>query len=324
MKIVEFGISMAVVLFCAVLIFFATDVRARDTDELCWKWVVGQSRVYCLTVERHQRAKADRTFTTRLKVNAVLKLTARSEDAGVAVVDMKFESLRIEQHAGKTHYLYDSKTPAKPGDSENLWALAAARIISSKFEFQQGSNGEISDLRGFDENLDALLKTKRHIAKDTAFQVKRVFANTEFMRILNNSFNILPERAVSEGDTWERTEDIDLGIGLTVRRNEKYVFEKKNYGGRAGIMRVTMTGNMALPAGSDGVVVLPGGSACVRLGENSLFGEGLFSNVSGDLIKQECKGVLRLETVLSSTEDAGADRSVRSDLSQTFKMELMP
>jgi len=308
-------------MLCVVLVaaVFGLDaVAGADRVLPVWKWNRGVSRKYKLRIDREQNVRAENEFGTRLSMDAVIVLRCVGELGDRARMEMAFERLAIERHAGREHYRFDSEKKLRASVEKSVWASAGRAVMATNAQFRIESSGTISAVEGFDRTLGPILKQVNPADRREAFQIVGLFGGRGIKNLLSGWLGVLPEDPIGRGDTWTKKRRIDLGMGGEIERVENYVFDGL---ARDGALEISMRGDVSLADG--GEFDLPEGEVVTEISESDFTTRTLFSLEEGAILEQVRKGELDLKIKVMRPESGEAGQITTARLRQRIEFGMV-
>jgi len=302
-----------------VLTLFAI-VALQCAAETRWRWDEDQSRSYELRIVRSQNALADRNYRSRLKVRALLGFQSSKKSAGESpTLHMRIEQLRIERQAGKSYSFFDSEADLSDSGSESAWATLGRALLANDYLMRQTPAGALELLEGTSEGGGLAFESALENNPREAFILLQVFGDHRLTQLLNSLIYVLPDIMTTETKSWSRSEEVDLGFDVVVRRDMDYTIEKSDDDN----VWIDIAGGIGTIDGEDGLVELPGGSADVRIEDSSIDGKSIFSNSKGCISKSELHGKMDMKMIVKDKNNPGKSSEVRSRLVQDASLKLI-
>ncbi|MGQ0633021.1 MAG: DUF6263 family protein [Planctomycetaceae bacterium] len=160
--------------------------------------------------------ETDTSSETRTTVS---RATSRPDNAGQVRVVEKVGSLQITMRVMGTDYTFDSANPDKSGDSpfemfRPVHKGQATRTTTTVFD----KDGSIVTIE-FDQ--DVLGNLPEEVKKIVASQLDV----QKLKESVNEQLKSIPSDPIKTGDTWERTQKVNLGAGQVMTFSTKYTYE---------------------------------------------------------------------------------------------------
>lgn len=300
----------------ALLALFALTCAA----ETKWRWNGGQSRSYELRIVRSQTALADRSYKSKLSARAALGFRAGTSAEDYPTLQMKIGQLLIERRAGKSYSFFDSEADCSDGENDSAWETLGRALLANDYTLSQTPAGAIKLLEGTGESGGRAFESALDSNPREAFLLLQIFGDRRFTQLLNSLMHVLPDDRAAEKTNWSRSEDVELGFGVVLRRSMDYSIE--NAGDEQ--LFIQIAGRVEPTEGSEGSIELPGGSADVQITANSIKGQAVFSNTEGCISEIELHGELDIKMMVQDKSSPGRANEVRSRLVQDASLKLVP
>ena len=170
----------------------------QDKVDLRWKWQKGQELVYkssqkTLMEFGGQPMDQQMGYTYSMTVTDV-------SDAGEATIQVKYIAVVTKGVGPQGEFEYDSERD-KEAPQEGPAALQA-RMVGQSFTMKMNPLGRVTDVKGYDKVLDAMIKGAGEEAAPMKMQLKQMFNNDTFKGMMQQMAPPLPEEKVAQGDKW--------------------------------------------------------------------------------------------------------------------------
>lgn len=123
------------------------------------------------------------------------------DDAGQATVETKCVAMSAKGSGAAGEYDYDSEkdkeAPANPQ------VAMMAKMVGQTFTMKMTPAGKIVELRGYDKLVDQMLKDLGDEAGPMKEMLKQMLSDDTMKSMMQQMAPMLPEKAVSKGDTWK-------------------------------------------------------------------------------------------------------------------------
>lgn len=173
-------------------------LSAQDKVELRWKWEKGQELVYKSTQKTvmefgGQPLDQQMGFTYSMTVSEV-------SDGGEATLLVKYLAVTTKGMGPGGEFEYDSeKDKEPPADGP---AALQARMVGQSFTMKMNPMGRVTDVKGYDKVLEAMMKGAGDDTGAMRAQLKQMFNNDTFKGMMQQMAPPLPETKVGKGDAW--------------------------------------------------------------------------------------------------------------------------
>jgi hypothetical protein len=176
--------------------------------------------------------------------------------------------------------------PGLGGVGEKIKGAKITAVLDDKME--------VTKLIGYEKFLDKIAGDDDNLRT----QLQAQFSEASVGQMVSQAFTAVPPKAVSEGDTWNRTTKVPAaGLGdATVK--EKYTFD----GISNGLAKISVVGDMTFKAGKGGVPGLPPGVKVSRFSmkADKYTGTQLFDVKAGRLKEGKVDMVMRGSLAMSA------------------------
>lgn len=144
--------------------------------------------------------------------------TLKVDPQGNMDVKVRYQSVQYKQKSPMGAVDYDS-TKGQP--ATDPMAKSFAGLVGQGFEMTMKPNGEVTDVRGVDEMMNAIIKAlelpdgpmKEMVAK----QLKEQFGTEALKQNMQNMSGILyPEKPVEVGESWAKQFEVKSGFRMTL------------------------------------------------------------------------------------------------------------
>ncbi len=156
--------------------------------------------------------KAETIVTTKSSVG-------KKNENGLVPVKAKVETMQVTMDVQGNEYTFDSANPDDKGTSplEMLRDVHKA-IIGAETTLLIDKEGRVSEVQRPDIGLDSANEVVKQLASS---QLKPEYLKQQ----ANQAIEQLPSQAVKMGDTWQRTESVDLGGSQIMTFKKRYTYE---------------------------------------------------------------------------------------------------
>lgn len=180
-------------------------------EKLAWKFKEGD-KFYVeetATVKQTTKVLGNTELKEEIQTNLMSFLVMKKTADGVVLVQT-IEETKIDRIQGK----------GDPGEADTLEKMRGA-----KFTITLNNKGQITKFEGYDDFIAKLSKGDAEVEK----VLRAILPADIFKKTAEQSFSILPGKAVSKGDTWDREMSISMGpLGsLKVKNSFKYEGKEK-------------------------------------------------------------------------------------------------
>lgn len=221
------------------VVVLAGIAAAQETEgeavRLEWKIEEGRALRYALT----QVVEGD-FQGTKVAVRAGFEITVkldRVEEEG-AKGTLQLDRLRYKV-SGFAEEEYDSAVPAK-GEEADATQKLLEELIGKKVRLKLSREGRILELEGFDRIVRDAMKKAGHPEGGVGPIVEQFLKDKRMKTILQESFGLLPEKAVKVGDTWESDSVLSVPmLGEMKLANTMELQGVSEDGGRASVGQKT-------------------------------------------------------------------------------------
>ncbi len=188
--------------------------KASAADPLRWKFTKGKSYSYVVTQQLKNKAEVG---GQSIDSNTVQKMTMLWEvkdvdPKGVAAMDQTIVrvEMSVESPQAKVTVDTDSKDEAQ-GPAAQLKTVFAA-LVNKPIHVKMTPRGEITDVTIDPQMLEGF----------KAFSggpMGEMFSEKGLKEMTGQATLVLPEKALSKGDTWDATKRIEMPLGTMVMKN---------------------------------------------------------------------------------------------------------
>jgi hypothetical protein len=171
---------------------------AQDKIELRWKWQKGQELVYkssnkTLMEFGGQPIDQQMGYTYSMTVTDV-------SDGGEATIQVKYLAVVAKGVGPAGEFDYDSEKD-KEAPKEGAAALQA-RMIGQSYTMKMNAQGRVTEVKGYDKVLEAMMKGVGDEAGPMKAQLKQLFNNDVAKGMMQRQVPPFPEGRVGKGDSW--------------------------------------------------------------------------------------------------------------------------
>jgi hypothetical protein len=170
----------------------------QDKVELRWKWQKGLELVY-QSSNRTLMQFGGRPIDQQMGYTYSMTVTNLSE-SGEATILVKYLAVVAKGAGPGGDFAYDSEKDKEP-PAEGPAAMQA-RMIGQSFTMTMNALGRITEVKGYDKVLEAMMKDLGDDAGPMKMQLKQMFNNDIFKGMMQRMAPPLPEGKVGKGDTW--------------------------------------------------------------------------------------------------------------------------
>ncbi len=148
------------------------------------------------------------------------KLPDNSTDYKVKIMRVK-----IDQSTADGGLKFDTDTDEPKNQQERIYAGLKGAIMRMKID----ENGLISDFSGADKMLDKMFEELPGSQLETLKKtMKAQFGNAAYQEIMQDFISFYPDKAVTVGDTWERSIKRSAAVGMDIKTT--YTLTKRSKG----------------------------------------------------------------------------------------------
>jgi Family of unknown function (DUF6263) len=217
-------------------LLLASSARAQDAEKvtLAWKFAKGD-------VLRYEMGNdiTTKVGDTEMKQELRFWLAIEPRDVtadGTATIDFRFERVRVKA-SGMSEYERDSdkKEGKREGDEEadadptaQLVKLAG-RSVTAKVD----ARGRVLEAAGLDKIIDAM--------GEGAAVFRQFLGEGQIKEIIQASFQVLPERAVATGDTWDYTLEVQTPALGAIKSKSRSTLRETKDGRKSALIRTVST-----------------------------------------------------------------------------------
>jgi len=170
----------------------------QDKVDLRWKWQKGQEYVY-KSSQKTMMEFGGQPMDQQMGYTYSMTVTDVS-DAGEATIQVKYIAVVTKGVGPQGEFEYDSERD-KEAPQEGPAALQA-RMVGQSFTMKMNPLGRVTDVKGYDKVLDAMIKGAGEEAAPMKMQLKQMFNNDTFKGMMQQMAPPLPEEKVAQGDKW--------------------------------------------------------------------------------------------------------------------------
>lgn len=275
---------------------------ANAADSLRWKFSKGQKLNY--TVTQLTAVKADikgQAFET--KIDQVMEMTWEVKDvdsSGTAQMDQTIDRIVYTMKAGGGVAVeIDTKKESAPeGPSAKLAAMFRG-MTGSPTALKMSARGEVSDVKVSPKMVAAIQNSGAPAGATDAFSEKGL------RDLMTQATIVFPEKALSRGDTWNQTKNVNMPFGTMVLDNT-YTYE----GPSDRTDKIGVAVKIAIEPKEDSPIA-------IKVASQDSKGVFHFDSNAGILRGSELTQKMRLQLKV-------ADGELMQDVESTVKMEQAP
>ncbi len=209
-------------LVLAILVVGRVSASGEDAVHLRWQLTPGKTFYQEMLTDQNVVLTAQGKETTN-KTRQTIYLSWTPEkalDDKGWIVRQKVLGLKMEMEFLGQKLEYDS---SNPGAAPKQLADAMAPLIGAEFRLTIGPNWKVTQLEGYKELLDKLGQVNPRLKQMLA----ATMTEDALKYVSDQTFALLPGKAVKKGDSWEMASKVPLGAvgSLEVRRT--YTYEGK-------------------------------------------------------------------------------------------------
>ena len=313
-------------LLCTAILLSLTTLpgRADDGISLQWKWEKGRVLRYRMIQEHRQMAPGTIAETvTRQTVVLREEVTDVTED-GVATVQTSFEAVRMEMDTPSGKMSYDSANPSDLVKASTFMFRPNARLANASFTMKLNREGKVLELSGFEKTMSGLLPPEQEggaIAAGMNAQIKHMYSDQSMKQMMDTSLNILPDRPVAAGGTWNRQISAEMPVIGTMTEQGTYTLERVDEKEGQKVAHITSKAQLSMNAPAPYAGML---KSSMKSGATS--GEIDFDIEQGCLLRQVQNIRMEIETTLlgPSPVSAPGRQTTTRRLNQTITLEWLP
>jgi len=275
-------------------------VGARAQEKLRWKFNAGDQ----LTLKVVQEVGMETTmFNQPIKMNTNMEMelgwTVESVDEqGLANITLSIDRVRISMAApGMEKTAYDSGADAEPAGDAIPLATSIEPILGVKINQKMNARGEVIDVSLSPAAEKAFAKLPG------GSQYRQIFSKSGLKQLSGQAGMLLPEEAVSKGDTWTQKSETALPMGQ-FNATAQYTYEGQEAVEEKALDKIAV--NLTLAFGNDGKISVRTGAgeveATVAVKDQNNSGHMLFDREAGRFVKTVMNQKLTLQTTFGETK----------------------
>jgi hypothetical protein len=181
-------------LSAALLLVLST----QEKVELRWKWQKGQELVY-RSSNRTLMQFGGQPIDQQMGYTYSMTVTDLSE-SGEATIRVKYTAVVAKGVGPGGEFEYDSeKDKEPPADGP---AAIQARMVGQSFTMKMNTQGRVTDVKGYDKVLEAMMQGVGDEAAPMKMQLKQLFNNDIFKGMMQRMAPPLPDGRVGKGESW--------------------------------------------------------------------------------------------------------------------------
>lgn len=265
------------------LALVASCTTAQAETELRWKFKNGEKTNFEMKMEMTQDTKAgDMPF--QVKISQLMDMTwevTEVADDGRATMNQTIDRVRMEMSLPQGQTIkYDTKNPEKAPGTEMLAKMFDA-MVGKPFVLRVTPLGTVEDFKAPAGMLEALKNSPMA-------QAGGMFSEDGLKQMISQSMLPLPEKAVSEGTTWEKKAEVKtppFGKQLTTTVY-KFVGPQDRDGKMLDKIDVTLDMKIEPAEGTE---------AKLTLKDNKAGGEVLWDNAGGKPLESNINSTMTFE-----------------------------
>jgi hypothetical protein len=219
----RFALTTLAILLSAVLL------RAQDKLEIHPRFTKGESHSISATLDQMiSQTLGDRNLETRQTLQIAYSVTVDDlDERGVATLSVRYDSIRFNASGAAGKLSYDSQQPATSTGQVGISAL-----VGQNFQATVSPIGVVQNIRGLDRLLAASMSQitldegpLRQVVEKT---LRQQLDPANVKPMVQNLFGVLPDHAVTVGDTWPR--HIDSHAGPAKSTDANYTLKARDNG----------------------------------------------------------------------------------------------
>ena len=173
-------------------------LSTQEKVELRWKWQKGQELVY-KSSNRTLMQFGGQPIDQQMGYTYSMSVTDLSE-SGEATILAKYTAVVAKGVGPGGEFEYDSeKDKEPPADGP---AAFQARMVGQSFTMKMDAQGRVTEVKGYDKVLEAMMKGAGDEAAPMKMQLKQLFNNDIFKGMMQRMAPPLPDRKVGKGESW--------------------------------------------------------------------------------------------------------------------------
>ena len=300
------------------LLAMATRVQAQEP--LRWKFNIGEKLDYNMVQDMNMAAAGGPlgpvNTTMRQEMNMTWNVQGVDEKTGEAVIQQKFDRIKMKMTTPLGGFEYDSKSDAAPTGLGAMIAPMYKAMTEGEFEIVMSPRGEVKDVKIPDQVVAALKNTPG------AATLGDLATADGFKKMISQGALVLPEDAPKEGDSWSsKIEMSNPAVGKqTVETLYRYEGTKDIDGVKFAVIRPQLTMQFENnPPAKPGEPQQPQPQQQVqmKIAEQSSDGEVLFNVAEGRLHTSTL-------TQTATIEIAAGGKSVQQKIDQKIDVKVKP
>ncbi|HYF54362.1 MAG TPA: DUF6263 family protein, partial [Salinarimonas sp.] len=211
-------------------VLLPTTLLAADPLTLKLQFKQGEVRRYDFTTLQNatqeiggvkQDVQQSSSLRLRLEVQAV-------SEAGDATIAAHYERATLKSNSGQFSVDYNSDTTAAGSTPGNPLPDLFESLIGRPFTFTLTPMGEVKDVKGYKEALEASFAATRFPEtppmQALRAQLQQQFTEDQLRNLLGRLSVHLPQKAVKQGDSW--TKEVVLSQGIPMAVKSTFTLEK--------------------------------------------------------------------------------------------------
>ncbi len=221
--------------------------RASAQTELRWKLQPGEQ--FAVSVAQQTTsdvAYSGKKVTTQIDLAMELGWTVTAADEKTIQIKQSLRRLTFKMESPKVGKVtYDSADKSRPSGQAREVAAAVAPLLSAETLLEMTPRGEVLSAKPANEAAEKLLASGSDPVDGSLVSKQAI------QQLLRQSLVILPEKAVTEGDTWTSSTDIDSALGKGEQKTTfTYAGADEDDGAKVTKIDVASKLDLAAPAAS--------------------------------------------------------------------------
>jgi len=193
-------------------------VTSDETTTLKWHFTKGEVLRYRVLVEQETEMSIMPDAGMKIDMGMVLAETVRDVAAdGTALLDMKYEALRMDSDSPMMELHYDStRTEASASNGASEFAKVFDAILKAKVQMKMDPSGHVTDISGIQEMLEqAASAMPGGQGPGSGEMIKQMFSEPAMRKMVE--VNVFPGTALAVGATWQRSLEVPNAMVGTMK-----------------------------------------------------------------------------------------------------------
>jgi Cu/Ag efflux protein CusF len=169
------------------------------------------------TQQAIKQVSQNMTMNQSMTMSSTYEVSAA--DGSNKKITVMYDRLAIKTASPAMNVEYDSQDPAR--QNENLKYMSS--LLNKPFSMTVNEKGEILQLNGMKEMIDGIIDSTNPNMAGIKEQMNQTFNDTAIRSMMQQSFNIYPDKAITPGESWEKKFTLTSIINMEMDNKYKLV-----------------------------------------------------------------------------------------------------